>query len=130
MGVVPLQGQGTSPSLTVNDVERTMRLYTEGLGFTVVDRHEAEGRLRFVALRGGDSQISFGQDDFKKGKDRVKGVGVRFWFTTAQDLRPLAAQAKAAGLTLDQDVAPLPWGPLAFQVTDPDGYKLTIANPR
>ncbi|MFN2400773.1 MAG: VOC family protein [Gemmatimonadaceae bacterium] len=54
---------------------------------------------------------------------------MRLYFETDQDVESLARQAKAAGITLDDGPAPLPWGPMGFTVTDPDGFKLTIANP-
>jgi uncharacterized glyoxalase superfamily protein PhnB len=130
MAKVELQGQGVGPSLTVNDLERSIRFYTEGLGFGIAEKVERDGVVRFVMLKAGDSQLGLGQDDFAKGRDRAKGQGLRLWITTAQDLRPLADQAKASGITLDSDVAPLPWGTLAFAVTDPDGFMLTISNPR
>ena len=33
------------------------------------------------------------------------------------------------GVTLTDGPGPLPWGPIGFTVTDPDGFKLTISNP-
>jgi len=44
-------------------------------------------------------------------------------------LKALAESAKAAGIALDSEVQTLPWGPLGFAVTDPDGFKITISNP-
>lgn len=120
---------GFQPSLTVNDVAKSIHFY-EGLGFAVADRHEAEGVLRFAMLKAGEAQIGVGQDDFAKGRDRVKGTGVRLWLTTKADLKQLADSAKAAGIKLDSEVQPLPWGQLAFTVTDPDGYAITITNTR
>jgi len=130
MGKVSLEGRGIAPGLTTNDLRHSLHFYVEGLGFSILDKNEVDGQLRFVMLKAGDGELGLGQDDFAKGKDRVKGVGLRLWITTPQDLHPLAEQAKRAGITLDGDVAALPWGPLAFSVTDPDGFKLTISNSR
>ena len=77
-------------------------------------------------LKAGNTMLGIGQDDFAKGRDRSKGVGVRFWLQTEQDLVALADRAKAAGLKLDADPAPLPWGPMAFALADPDGFLITI----
>ncbi len=128
MGHLSLNSRSIAPGLTVNDLQRSLRFYTEGLGFTVKEKNEVDGQVRFVMLTAGRGELGLGQDDFAKGRNRVKGVGLRLWISTAQDLRLLADQAKAAGITLDSDVAALPWGPLAFAVTDPDGFKLTLAN--
>jgi uncharacterized glyoxalase superfamily protein PhnB len=49
---------------------------------------------------------------------------------TTQDLEALAKRARDTGIAPDAKIAPLPWGPKALIVTDPDGFKLTIAEPR
>jgi uncharacterized glyoxalase superfamily protein PhnB len=99
------------------------------LGFAVTDRMEEDGELQGVMLEAGKASLGISQDDFSKGRDRVKGVGMRLYIETDQDLEAMAEQAKSAGITLDSGPAPLPWGTLAFTVTDPDGFKLTIMNP-
>lgn len=123
-----LNAVGLSLSLTVNDLSKSLRFYTDGLGFEVHDRHESDGQLRFVQLKAGTIQIGLGQDDFAKGRDRVKGAGFRTWIVTSDDLFGLAERAKAAGITLDNEPEELPWGGMAFAVTDPDGFKLSIAS--
>ena len=116
-----------APGITANDLAKSIHFYVEGLGFTITRRNEVDGQLRFVMLQAGNAELGIGQDDFAKGKNRVKGTGMRLWLTTSQDLSALAARAKAAGLTLDHDVMEMPWGQRAFALTDPDGFKLTIA---
>ena len=127
MTKIALEARGIAPGLTANDLTKSIHFYVDGLGFTITDRHETDGQLRFVMLKAGNAELGLGQDDFAKGKDRVKGVGLRLYVTTTQDLPQLAARAKAAGLTLDHDVMAMPWGQMAFALTDPDGFKLTIA---
>jgi catechol 2,3-dioxygenase-like lactoylglutathione lyase family enzyme len=123
-----LDARGLAPALTVNDLQASLRFYTEGLGFEVAQENEAEGVVRFYMLKSGNALLGIGQDDFAKGRDRLKGVGTRFWLTTAADIHALAARAKAAGITLDSEPEPLPWGPMGFSFTDPDGFKFTISN--
>jgi catechol 2,3-dioxygenase-like lactoylglutathione lyase family enzyme len=124
-----LRARGLMPSLTCNDLERSIRFYTEGLGFKVSEEMKEEGELRGVMLEAGAAQVGLSQDDFSKGRDRVKGVGMRLYFETTQNIEALARQAKAAGITLDHGPGPLPWGPVAITATDPDGFKVTIVNP-
>jgi uncharacterized glyoxalase superfamily protein PhnB len=124
-----LQARSFAPSLTVNDLEQSIQFYTKALGFAVTDRMEENGELRGVMLEAGGAHLGLSQDDFAKGRNRVKGVGMRLYLETDQDVAALARQAKAAGITLDSEPAPLPWGPMGFTVTDHDGFKLTIANP-
>lgn len=130
MSNIRLDAKGIAPGLTVNDMAASLKFYTEALGFEVLSRDEQEGALRFAMLKSGNAELGLGQDDFAKGRDRVKGVGLRFWIETAEDLEVLAAQVKAAGFALDSEVAKLPWGPRGFAVTDPDGFKLTIFGPQ
>jgi len=122
-----LSAKDMSTGFTVNDVERSLRFYM-GLGFDVADKHEMDGKVVFYMLKAGAAHLGIGQDDWAKGRDRVKGVGMRIWLTTDQDIEALAARAKAAGITLDSGPEPLEWGPMAFTVTDPDGFKLTISH--
>jgi catechol 2,3-dioxygenase-like lactoylglutathione lyase family enzyme len=124
-----LQAESFATNITASDLQRSIKFYTEGFGFEIVQRHEPEGTLRYVAMKAGNAHIGLGTDDFAKGRDRVKGIGLRISITTTQDIAALADRAKKAGITLDDGPAPLPWGPMGFSVTDPDGFKLTIANP-
>jgi uncharacterized glyoxalase superfamily protein PhnB len=67
-----------------------------------------------------------GQDDWKKGRDRVKGEGFRIYCGTTQDVDALARQIKARGGKLDSEPADQPWGGRDFSLSDPDGFKITI----
>ena len=114
--------------MTVNDLQKSIRFYTDALGFEIASKNEVDGVVRFVMLKAGAAEMGIGQDDFAKGKDRAKGVGSRIWINTNDDLVALAARVKAAGFKLDSEPAPLPWGPMAFAVTDPDGFMLSVSN--
>jgi len=129
MTVTALQARSLGPSLTVNDLPRSTRFYTDGLGFSVEQEWKDEDKVMGVMLQAGKAFVMLGQDDFAKGRDRAKGVGVRLYIETDQDVDALAKQAKEAGLALDSGPADLGWGPKGFTLTDPDGYKLTVANP-
>lgn len=121
-----LQAKSISPSFTVGDLPRSIRFY-EGLGFGVEERWEEGGTLLGVMVRAGDVRIGLSQDDWKKGRDRVKGAGMRIFLGTTQDIDLLAERAKSEGVPLDAEPHETPWGSRAFEVTDPDGFKLTIS---
>ena len=114
-----------SPSFTVNDLGQSLRFYVEGLGFTVKDRWEHGGRLMGVMLAAGRCELGIGQDDWAKGRDRVKGVGFRIYAETVQDLGALAERIRAHGFTA-QGPTKESWGATTVTVTDPDGFKLTF----
>lgn len=127
MSKTALQARSLSPSLTVSDLQKSIRFYTEGLGFSTGEEWKDGDKLIGVMLQSDQVYLMLGQDDFAKGRDRAKGIGVRLYIQTKGDVNALAAHAKAAGLTLDSGPADLGWGPTGFTLTDPDGYKLTVA---
>jgi uncharacterized glyoxalase superfamily protein PhnB len=78
-------------------------------------------------LRAGQTQIGLNQDDWKKGRDRTKGIGVRLSIaTTAAQVDELARRAKEAGVTLKSDPHDTEWQSRAFEVIDPSGFLLTV----
>lgn len=124
-----LRLRSLAPSLTVDDLERSLGFYGDGLGFTVDQRWEEEGELLGVMLVAGTCRIGLSQDDWAQGRDRQKGVGFRIWAETAQDLDALAARLREHGIEHDGPKTE-PWGTRSLTVTDPDGFKLTFAPPQ
>ncbi len=123
-----LKARPLMAGLTVGDLKRSLHFYTEGIGFGIDEAHERDGVVRFYALNAGDCMLGIGQDDWAKGRDRKKGVGMRLYITTDQDVHEVAKRVEGAGYKLDGGPEPMPWGPMAFHVTDPDGFALTIGN--
>jgi uncharacterized glyoxalase superfamily protein PhnB len=122
-----LQAKSLAPGLTVDDLQQSIRFY-EGLGFGIEERWEDKGVLLGVMMRAGTAQIGLSQDDWKKGRDRQKGVGTRVFIATGQSIDDLAAGAKGAGVVLEAEPHDTAWGSRAFEVTDPSGFKLTISS--
>jgi uncharacterized glyoxalase superfamily protein PhnB len=122
----PLQAKTLSPGLTVDDLDRSLRFF-EGLGFRVEERWEEGGVLLGAMLRAGEGRLFLNQDDWKKGRNRAKGVGMRIYVGTGQDIDALAARARDAGIVLDSEPHDTPWGRM-FEVTEPSGFKLTISS--
>jgi predicted lactoylglutathione lyase len=114
------------PSYTVNDINRSVAWYQEGLGFYVSERWEDGGELKGVMLKAGSCQLGLAQDDFKKGRDRKKGEGFRIWCDTAQDVDAIAARLKAFGGTIVEGPGKQ-WDSYGFTAQDPDGFKITIS---
>ena len=114
------------PALTVSDLARSVRFYSDVLGFIVGDRWTDAGVLRGVSLKAGACDLMLSQDDWSKGRDRKRGEGVRLWCRTAQGVDALAARIKAAGGVLAEEPKDQPWGVRSLAVDDPDGYHLSI----
>jgi uncharacterized glyoxalase superfamily protein PhnB len=79
-------------------------------------------------MRAGKNQIGLSQDDWKKGRDRKKGVGMRVFMSTTQNVDQIAARAKSAGVKLNSEPHDTEWKTRAFEVTDPSGFLLTISS--
>jgi uncharacterized glyoxalase superfamily protein PhnB len=113
------------PTITVDDLQKSITFY-EALGFTVDERWEDKGLLLGAMLRAGKSQLGLNQDDWKKGRDRKKGIGVRLSMSTPQNVDEIARRVKSAGITLKSEPQDTEWKSRAFEVIDPSGFLLTI----
>ena len=114
------------PTLTVDDLQKSITFY-EALGFVIDERWEDKGTLLGVMMRAGKTQIGLNQDDWKKGRDRSKGVGVRLSISTTRDhVDEMAKRAKNAGITLKSEPRDTEWNSRAFELSDPSGFLLTI----
>jgi uncharacterized glyoxalase superfamily protein PhnB len=113
------------PTLTVDDLQKSIAFY-EALGFAIDERWEEKGTLLGVMVRAGTTQIGLNQDDWKKGRDRKKGIGVRLSLKTAGSVDEIATRAKTAGITLKSEPQDTEWKSRAFEVVDPSGFLLTV----
>ena len=125
-----LRLRSIEPSFTVSDLERSVRFYSDVLGFVVGERYTDDGGvLRGVRLKAGICRLGLSQDDWAKGRDRQRGVAVRIWCTTVQDIDALAAKVTAGGGRIIHPPTDEPWGGRSLSVDDPDGFHLTIYRP-
>ena len=114
------------PTLTVDDLQKSITFY-EALGFAIEERWEDKGTLLGVMMRAGETRIGLNQDDWKRGRDRKKGIGVRLSIsTTPGNVDAIARRARNAGITLASDPHDTEWKSRAFEVSDPSGFVLTI----
>ncbi|HEY3279670.1 MAG TPA: VOC family protein [Gemmatimonadales bacterium] len=125
-----LRLRGISLSLTATDLRRSIAFYRDVLGFMVGEEWRENGALAGAELKAGAVNVMVTQDDFAKGRDRLKGVGFRIRCHTTQDIDRFAAQIKERGGMLDQEPKDMPWGERIFQITDPDGFKLSFVQAR
>src|SRR5258706_1778457 len=125
-----LRLRSINPIFTVTDLERSVRFYTDVLGFIVGERYMGSGGvLEGVMLKAGACDLGLSQDDWVKGRDRQRGVAVRVWCTTVQDIDALAERIKARGYPLTQDPKDESFGGRTFALDDPDGFHLSIHRP-
>jgi uncharacterized glyoxalase superfamily protein PhnB len=124
-GPETLRLRNVAPSLTVDDLERSRRFYVDGLGFTVKETWEKEGKVLGYMLVAGSCEIGIGQDDWAKGRDRQKGIGFRLYAETVQDLDAIAERLREQGIE-HEGPKESSWGPRILSVTDPDGFAITL----
>jgi predicted enzyme related to lactoylglutathione lyase len=122
-----LRLRSAGPSFTVNDLQASLAFYRDALGFTVGERWQKDGMLLGVELVAGSIRFWIGQDDWMKGRDRVKGQGFRVYCGTLQDLDAIAARVHAFGGSLTEGPKDQEWG-RELTVTDPDGFVITISS--
>jgi uncharacterized glyoxalase superfamily protein PhnB len=129
-GTQGLEALALGTSMTVKDLSKSTSWYSDVLGFEIDQKYERDGQVRAVALKAGAVRILINQDDGAKGWDRIKGQGLTLMLTTSQNIDEVANRIKAAGGTLDQEPADMPWGARVFTIFDPDGYKFVVSTPR
>ena len=125
-----LDARSLAASLTVSDLDVSLRWYRDVVGFTVAQTFEREGRLFAVSLRAGDVRVLITQDDGKKGVARSRGEGFSMMIETAQDVDGIAAAIRKRGGALDSDPMHSPWGGRIFRLRDPDGFRFAISSLR
>ncbi len=120
-----------SPSLTVNDFEKSLAWYRDVLGFKVGETwKDPAGKPMGAELKAGGVSFWIGQDDWKKGRDRKKGEGFRMFCMTKKSVDDIARRVASKGGRLDHGPADQEWGMREISLTDPDGFKITIAANR
>jgi uncharacterized glyoxalase superfamily protein PhnB len=125
-----LRGRALSISLTVKDLQQSLKWYRDVVGFIVDREYERDGKPMGVSLKAGAVSLLINQDDGAKGLDRAKGEGFSFMITTAQSIDDLAQRVKDRGGTLDTEPTDTRWGTRMMRLRDPDGFKMTISSER
>ena len=123
----PLVASGLSVSLTVKDLQESLRWYTELVGFTLDRMMERDGELRGAVISAGNVRMLLNQDDGGNGWERVKGQCFSISINTEQDVDTIAKRVVDGGGKLTTEPADMPWGARAFRLHDPDGYQLSIS---
>ena len=121
-----LRLRAITPMITATDLQASLDWYRDVLGFTLAQEYKQGDQVVGVRLVAGAAEMMLTQDDFAKGRDRKKGVGLRLYCTTTQDVDQLAAAIKERGGQLAQEPTDQPWGARDFAVVDPDGFSISI----
>ena len=122
-----IQLKSLLPGFTVDDMTKSIAFY-EALGFSVKQKWEDKGAVLGVMMQAGKLMVGLNQDDWKKGRDRQKGLGFRLNVETTQRIDDIAARVTAAGFKIDVEPFDTPWKTRQFELTDPSGFKVTVSS--
>ena len=125
----PAGHTSVAPGITANDARASLAWYTGVLGFKLAEEWIVDGMFRGGSVSHGAVTINIGQDDWKQGRDRVKGQGTRLYIQTPLDIDTYAADIKSRGGALEHEPVD-GWGSRTVGIADPDGFKLTFMSPR
>ena len=118
------------PFLWVTNMERSLRFYLDGLGFTIKHKWEPEGRIRWCWLTRGGASIML-QEYVKEGHggqrpEGVLGQGMSICFQ-CEDAVVLYREFRSRGIDAAEPfVGNNMW---VACISDPDGYKFAFESP-
>ena len=123
--------QGFIPSLTVTDVDRSVRFYVDALGFTSTFVIPGpDGAPVFTRLSHGEATLMLGvaPTDGPEAITEPLGAGVNLYVmvTEGDDIDTLFERAWNAGARVITKPTDQFWGDRNWTVADPDGYQVTV----
>lgn len=117
--------------LFVEDVEASVRFYTEKLGFQLsrMERDaDGDNRATFAVLSLGSAAILIADRALEGDLALPPGGGVHIRIMV-DDVDAMHARALGAGVPIVGDIADRSYGLRDFIVEDPDGFRLRFAAP-
>ena len=119
--------QQAVPFFAVSNMERSLRFYIDGLGFTMTNKWTPEGRIRWCWLQLGDAAVML-QEFLREGHDSwvpegKVGIGVSICFM-CKDALAIYREFRARGIQAKRPFVGN--GMWVTEVSDPDGYSLAF----
>ena len=118
------------PTLTVQDVERSLSFYRDQLGLEQdLDLRDAKGELFLASVEVADSVIMLSRGHSDTPHPLRSDVRLTLLFERGHDIDALLESLRSRGAVVCAPIGDRPWGHRDFTVFDPDGYHITIARP-
>ena len=112
------------PFFWVSNMDRSLRYYVDGLGFTMTRHWSPEGRIRWCLLEVGEAALML--QEYAKRPDGSLGTGVSINFQ-CEDAVAIYHEVRSRGVEASEpQVGNGLWD---TYVNDPDGYRLHFASP-
>jgi uncharacterized glyoxalase superfamily protein PhnB len=119
------------PTLTVQNIERSLSFYRDQLGLEQdLDLRDETGALFLASVEVDHTVIMLTRvhASTPQGPHR-SGVRLTLLFAGDHDIDALLQRLLAGGTEVCSSIGNRPWGHRDFTVFDPDGYQVTIARP-
>jgi len=120
-----LRCKSFSAALTADDIQASLKFWVDGVGFHVKQRWEKDGKLLGAELVAGACMIGISQDDWAKGRNRTKGVGISIYAETTQGVDALAERLRSRGVAFEGPDT-TDWGWRQVSLRDPDGFRFIV----
>ena len=115
------------PLLVVEDMDRSIDFYRDGLGFAMVGQAESNGKLFWCRLERGGSSVMLQQASAEDGPAEGRGRGIGFYFV-CDDADAMYAELSGRGLQLTAPTV-AEYGMNQLFVPEPDGYSICFESP-
>jgi uncharacterized glyoxalase superfamily protein PhnB len=119
------------PTLSVQDVERSLSFYRDQLGLEQdLDLRDETGALFLASVEVDHTVIMLTRARSNRPQGpHHSGVRLTLLFDRSHDIDALLQRLRTAGADVCSSIGDRPWGHRDFTVFDPDGYQVTIARP-
>jgi len=114
------------PILAVRDTQASIDFYTQSLGFQLVFSMPGEGGSTVFAIVSLSETASIGLMADTETSDRGKGVALMTYVTPETDIDAYYSDVQAKGVSIVREIRDEFWGDRCFDITDIDGYYLSI----
>ncbi|GAA0618209.1 bleomycin resistance protein [Kribbella sandramycini] len=118
------------PVLYVTSVRRSVEFYAL-LGYETRYQFPLEGDPHYVGLDRGDSSLGIADSNWPEAQLGITvGTAPRFeLFVYVDDVEAEVETFRAAGYTILQEPATMPWGERQAYLADPEGNPVALATP-
>ena len=118
------------PVLYVTNVRRSVEFYAL-LGYELRYQFPLEGDPHYVGLERGESSLGIADSSWPEAQLGITvGTAPRFeLFVYVDDVDADAETFRAAGYTVLQQPATMPWGERQAYISDPDNNPVALATP-
>lgn len=112
--------------LICDDVQDSIKFYTEVLGFGVVDRMDTVGKTGWASIRNGSVQLMLASPDYIPQPRKSEGrYSQAMYYFYPEDVESLHANLQQRGLSVSELTARF-YGMTEFEMLDPSGHVLVF----